>query len=150
MDEVKAERDKRADKMERQLVNFFRDQGYTAERIDGKVDVQCCGDGEIKVIDCKFSDDIVFWLEKSDIDKGLNYAKKLQADLGNRVPVKFYIDMWFIGRKGENRRIFRVLEKHRGAGIRIIKTKEGIEMRTADKSRQGITIQELRNMAEER
>jgi hypothetical protein len=124
--EARQERNERATRQEQDLVRMERAKGHLAWRIAREYDVQVIKkDGTILLVDSKFSDNGIFWVDSKDIIKGLDIAAKMRMML--KVPVNFCIDMWFPRtRQLNNRRYIDVSEEDRGWSIKAWKTSKKI------------------------
>ncbi len=125
---AKAERNERAVRQEQQLVRRENARGNLAYRIARDIDVQIINkSGEIILVDCKSSDNGVFYIDSKDIIKGLDIAKRYVSMLCHGIIVKFKVDMWFAGTKQRNnRRYIDITEEDRGWSIKCWKTPKKI------------------------
>jgi Holliday junction resolvase len=116
---LKAERNVRADRQEEQEVKALRDKGYKAYRVDREVDSISAKHGMMWVCDSKYSDNDIFYIAASDVDKGLDEAAGWSKALNGLVPVGFRVDMHF-PRHRNKRRYIEISEERRGQSIRVI------------------------------
>lgn len=123
--EVRAERDKRADRQEEDEVRALKDAGYIAFRIDREVDTFAAKSGVVWLCDCKFSDNGIFYIDSSDVAKGLDSAVALAKALEFKVPVGFRVDMHFPRHRSRNRHYITIRESDRGWSIRVERTVRG-------------------------
>jgi Holliday junction resolvase len=122
--EAKAERCLRADRQEQACVVNEKAKGNLAYRIDKEFDVLILEkSGKHWLVDCKFTDDIEFWIEKSDVNKLLNEARKFQK---HGVDTAAKIDMHFPRWKSRNHRYIVITEADRDWSIRVTKSAEGM------------------------
>lgn len=114
LDLEKIKRDGRADRQEQEFAKSQRDYGFIATRVNAQIDVEIKKPGgNILLVDCKFSDKPEFYIERTDIDKGLNEVIKYKA-LGFD-NTSFAVDMWFPRfRKLGNRKLIAFDESCRG------------------------------------
>jgi len=149
MSNMRADRDRRADDQERDLVKRARDNGCISNRVDAEIDVEIFSEGHIQVIDCKQTDDSVFYVAKTDIEKGLDYTQRLRNWYAG-VEVTFLVEMFFPKYKNKNKQLLEITEENRGISIKVLKTKEGMLAVRADKTHgKGVgTVEELRKELE--
>lgn len=136
----KAKRDRRADKQERDLVNRSRKLGWKAERVDGTVDVLVFSPMGIIAFDCKATDDVVFYLSKSDIEKGLSYIKSLK-ELLQYDKINFFMEVKFM-RRG----VFwiNIEEHYQDYSLKLFYNKENLIIEQADGKHKTNVYEELK------
>jgi len=123
MDVEKANRDKRADRQEQDLVKQELRQGNVSYRVDKEFDVFTIRrDGTIFLTDCKSSEQALFYVDRKDINKGLDCVRKWQERLPN-VRIVFNLYMWFsFTHQNSNKRYISIDESYRNCSLRVWKT----------------------------
>lgn len=123
--ELKADRDKRADRQQEDEVKALRDANYIAWLIDREIDTICAKDGRIWLCDNKFTDNGEFYIDSKDIAKGLDQRMALAKALMFKIEVGFRVDMWFPRFKSHNRRYIIFTEQDRGWSLKVTRTPTG-------------------------
>jgi len=123
--ELKADRDRRADRQSEDEVRQLKDAGCIAFIVDREIDTYASKDGKIWLCDNKFSDNDIFYIDSSDIAKGLDYRIELAKSLLFKVEVGFRVDMWFPRYKSHNRRYIIFTEQDRGWSMKVNRLSTG-------------------------
>ena len=123
--ELKAQRDKRADRQSEDEVKALKDAGYIAFIVDREIDTYASKDGRVWLCDNKFSDNDLFYIDSTDIAKGLDYRLELAKSMLFKVEVGFRVDMWFPRYKSHNRRYIIFTEQDRGWSMKVSRLSSG-------------------------
>jgi hypothetical protein len=124
--EDKAERNIEAVRQEQEEVRRLKDAGHVAYRIAREIDTLAVDgrDGCIYLCDCKHTEngENVFYIEESDIAKGLDERQKwLKCFRHLKEPPKiiFRVEVFFRRHRSHNRRYVYLDENDRGWSIRV-------------------------------
>lgn len=124
--ELRADRDRRADRQQMAEVATLRRQGYVAWVIDREIDTLAFKDGKAFACDNKFTDNDIIYLDSKDIAKGLDQRTELAQSLNFKLEeVVFRFDVHFARHKSRNRRYFIVTEEDRGWSLKITRSDTG-------------------------
>jgi len=121
--ELKAERNEEATRQEQAEVRAQKDKGNVAYRIAREVDTLVVDkrDGIIWLCDCKHTEngEDVFYIDSSDVAKGLDEVLKWRDALHQLVPVRFRVDMFFKRHRSNNHKYIPITEFDRGYSIKV-------------------------------
>jgi len=121
--ELKAERNEEATRQEQAEVKNQKDKGNVAYRIAREIDTLVVDkrDGIIWLCDCKHTEngEDVFYIDSSDVAKGLDEVLKWRDALHQLVPVRFRVDMFFKRHRSNNHKYIPITEFDRGYSIKV-------------------------------
>ena len=126
--ELKALRNVESARQEQDEVRAQRDKGNLSYRIAREIDTLTVDrkDGTIWLCDCKHTEngDDVFYVDSSDIDKGLDERAKWYDAIGRfGIPIRFRVDIFFKRHRSNNRKYIVITEQDRGWSIKVTRGK---------------------------
>ena len=121
----RAEQDKRADRQEEEEVRQLRKAGYVAYRVDREIDTYASKDGKIWLCDNKYTDNDLFYIDYSDVAKGLDAVLAHAKSLNFAVPIYFRVWMHFARHRSKNKKYISIREDDRGFTIKVERTSTG-------------------------
>lgn len=124
----KALRNEEATRQEQDDVRRQKDKGNVAYRIAREIDTLTVDalTGTIWLTDCKCTanGEDMFYIEKGDVDKGLDEVLKWRAALGRLdFPIRFRVDMFFRRHRSNNHKYINITEQDRGHTIKVTRGK---------------------------
>lgn len=123
--ELKAERDRRADRQSEDEVKALKKAGWVAFIVDREIDTYASKDGRVWLCDNKFSDADLFYIDSKDIAKGLDYRRAVAESMLFKIEIGFRVDMWFPRYKSHNRRYIIFTEQDRGWSMKVSRLQSG-------------------------
>ncbi len=123
--ELRADRDRRADRQQMAEVATLRRSHHMAWVIDREFDTIAFKDGRVWLCDNKFTDNDVFYIDSKDIAKGLDQRIGLAQALDFKVEVGFRIDIHFARHRSKNRKYILFTETDRGWSLKVTRHPTG-------------------------